>query len=108
LSQKSNSVKQILVHEKKKLGKTLVKKQGAEKDDEKVSIKLPFFFEEHSPRCLSVTLLPFSQTSNLIIHSVLYVFPSVPHTGANSLVHILKQEHLFLPVLGFLTQFPKR
>ena len=83
-------------------------KQGAEKDDDLVSIKIPFVSEEHAPRCLSVTLLPFSHTSNSIIHSVLYVLPSVPHTGAYSLVHILKHEHSFAPVLGLLTQFPKR
>ena len=85
-----------------------MKEQGVEKDDDKVSVRIPFFSEEHSPRCLSVTSLPFSHTSNFIIHSVLYVLPSVPHTGAYSLVHILKHEHLFLPVSGFLTHFPKR
>lgn len=71
-------------------------------------LKIPFFSEEHSPRCLSVTSLPFSHTSNFIIHSVLYVFPSVPHTGAYSLEHILKHEHLLALVSGSLTHLPKR
>lgn len=61
----------------------------------------------HFPGCFKDTSPFFLHTKYIIIHSVLYVSPSEPHTGAYSRVHRLAHVHSFLPVFLFFTHFPK-
>lgn len=60
----------------------------------------------HLPGCFNPTLVPFLHTRNILMHSVLYVTPSVPHTGAYSLVQSLLHEHSFTPLFWFFTHLP--
>ena len=58
----------------------------------------------HFPECLNLTSVPFLQTKYIRIHSVLYVTPSVPHTGLYILGQALAQEQVSFPLI--FTQFP--
>ena len=58
----------------------------------------------HFPECLNLTSVPFLQTKYIRIHSVLYVTPSVPHTGLYILGQALAQEQVYFPLT--FTQLP--